>query len=150
MSEMVRLDGNYSIALVLQYNDVGMFGLAYLVAESQVLLAVALSDLDGVINVGDGHAIVCDVLDRTTTASTLEVAGESRRSAGPDLDTRTVGSIGHADVVHIDVLNVVDLTRVLAQRTYTDAVATVADKVLNNDVGAVRLERDTVIAVVNV
>ena len=122
---------------------------AYLVAKSQVLLTVALSNLNRVVDVGNGHAVIRNVLDSTTTASTLQVARESRRSTRPNLDTRTVRSIRHADVVHVDVLNDIHFAGVLAQRTNTNTVATVANQVLNNDVGAVGLERHAIVAVVD-
>jgi hypothetical protein len=121
----------------------------YLVAKRQVLLAIALSNLNGVIDVRQNHAVIGDVLDSTGSASTLEVAGEGGRSTGPDLDTRTVGSIGHANVVHVDVLDDIDFASVLAQATNADTVGAVANKILHDNVGAVGLERDAVIAVVD-
>jgi len=149
MSEMVRLEGNFDrVSFASGKIDRGKG--AYLIAKSQVLLAVALSNLNRVVDVRNGHAVVRNVLDSTTTASTLKITGESGRSARPDLDTRTVGSIRHADVVHIDVLDDINFAGVLAQRTNTNTVATVANEVLNNDVGAVGLERNTIVAVVDV
>lgn len=44
------------------------------VAERQVLLPIALRDLDGVVDVGDGHVLVCDVLDTARATSTLQVS----------------------------------------------------------------------------
>jgi len=109
-----------------------------------------LSNLNRVVDVRNGHAIVRDVLDSTTTASALKITGESGRSTRPDLDARTVRRIRHTDVVHVNVLDNINLSWVLAQRTNTNTVAAVADQVLNNDVGAVRLERHAIVAVVDV
>ena len=41
---------------------------------------------------------------------------------------------------YVDVLDNVDLTNILAQAANTDTVATIADKVLHNDVGTIGLE----------
>lgn len=57
---------------------------------------------------------------------------------------QTYRSIKHRDVVHIDILNDVNLILVLAERANRNAVGAIAVKVLNEDIGAVRLERDTV------
>lgn len=61
-----------------------------LVAESQVLLSIALSDLDGVVDILDSHGIVGDVPHATGATSALEVSGQSRGHTGPDLDASTV------------------------------------------------------------
>jgi len=148
MSEMVRLDGNcHHVSFERGWADWGKG--AYLVAKRQVLLTVALSNLNRVVDVGNSHAVVRNVLDSTAATSTLQVARESGRSTRPDLDARTVRRIRHADVVHVNVLNDIHFAGVLAQRTDTNTVATVTDQVLNNDVGAVGLERNTIVAVVD-
>lgn len=121
-----------------------------LVAEGEVLLTVALSDLDGVVDVGDGHGVVGDVVDGAEAAAALEVAGQGRRGARPHLDAGAVAGVGHADVVDVDVLDIVDLAGVLAQRADRDAVAAVAPQVLHDDLGAVGLEGHAVVAVVDV
>jgi len=123
---------------------------AYLVAKSEVLLPVALGNFDGVVDVFDYHAIIRDVPDRTAATSTLKIAGKGGRSARPNLDTRAIGSIRHTDIVHVDVLNKVDLAGILAQATNTDAVAAVANQILHDNVGAVGLERNAIIAIVDV
>lgn len=82
--------------------------------------------------------------------STLEITGQSARSAGPDLDTGTIRGVRHADVGNVDVLHNVDLSDVLSERANGDTVGAVADKVLHNDVGGVGLERNAVVAVVDV
>ena len=148
MSEMVRLDGNCNRVSFRQ--RIGWWEVrAYLVAKSQVLLTIALSNLNRVVDVRNSHAVVRNVLNSTTTASTLKITGESGRSTRPDLNARTVGSIRHADVVHVNVLDNINFAGILAQRTNTNTMATVADQVLNNDVGAVRLERNAIVAVVD-
>lgn len=48
-----------------------------LVAQGQIILAVALRDFDGVVNVLDLVAFVCDAVHSARTATALEVAGES-------------------------------------------------------------------------
>jgi len=146
---MVRLDGNCD--RVSFRKRIGWWQVrTYLIAKCQILLAVALSNLNRVVDIRNSHAVVCNVLNSTATASTLQVTRESGRSTRPDLDTRTVGSIRHADVVHVNVLDDINFAGVLAQRTNADTVATVANQVLNNDVGAVRLEGNTIVAVVDV
>jgi hypothetical protein len=102
-----------------------------LVAQGDVLLSITLCDLNCVVDVRKRHGVVCNVRHSTRAAAALEVAGESRRSARPDFDARAVRSVGHTDVVDVDV-------------------ATVAPEVLHNDVGAIRLEGDAIVAVVDV
>ena len=83
---------------------------------------------------------VRDVLDAAGAASALEVAGHGRGGVGPHLDARAVAGVVHADLADEDVLDDVELARVLAQRADADAVAAVAVEALDYDVGAVRLE----------
>jgi hypothetical protein len=109
-----------------------------------------LCDFDCVVNVVNNHAVVGDIADGAAATAALQVARESRRGAGPDLDARAIGSVGHGDVVDVDVFNQVDFAGILAERADADAVAAVAYEVLNDDVCAVGLERDAVIAVVDV
>lgn len=119
------------------------------VAQRQVLLAVALRHLDRVVDVVDRHGVVGDVADAASASAALEVAGESGGRAGPDLDARAVGGVGHGNVVDVDVLHDVDLTDVLAKGADRDTVAAIAVQVLYNHVGAVGLERDTVVSIVD-
>lgn len=51
----------------------------------------------------------------------------------------------HGGVKDIDVLYNIIVTRVLAQRTNRDTVRTIAEHVLDKHIGAVWLERDTVL-----
>lgn len=120
-----------------------------LVAERKILLAVALSDLDGVVDVVDEHAIVGDVVDATGASATLEVTGESSGCSRPDLDASAVRGVLHCDVGHEDVLDNIGLAFVLAERADADAVASITVQVLDNDLGAVGLEADAVIAIVD-
>jgi hypothetical protein len=68
---------------------------------------------------------------------------------GHTLDARTIGGIGHGGVVNVDVLYDIKLLDVLAQRPDRDAVRAIAVEALDDDVGAVRLEGNAVIAVVD-
>ena len=51
---------------------------------------------------------------------------------------------------YVDVLYDVYLPEVLAKRADADAVAAVADQILHHDIGAVRLEGNTVVSIVDV
>lgn len=57
-----------------------------LIAESQVALTIALRKHDGVIIIVVVESVKCNIVDTTSTTSTLEIARESRRHPGPDLD----------------------------------------------------------------
>lgn len=118
-------------------------------ASCQVLLTVALRDLDSVVDVADSHGIVGNVVDTTLSAATLKITRQSSRGAGPDLDASTITGVGHGDVVDEDILHDVGFCSVLAKRTDTDAVTAVALQVLDQDVGAVGLERDTIVTIVD-
>lgn len=120
-----------------------------LVAEREILLPVALRDLHSVVDVVDEHAVVGDVVDATGTSTTLQVAGESSRRSRPDFDARTVRGVFHCDVGDEDVLDYVGLAFVLAKRADADAVASVAVQILNDHFGAVRLEANAVVAIVD-
>jgi hypothetical protein len=61
-----------------------------LIAESEVLLSVALGNLNGIIDVLDGHGVVGNVLDTARATSALQVGGQSRGNTRPDLDASTV------------------------------------------------------------
>jgi len=126
----------------------GQFG-GELVASSQVLLTIALSNFDCIVDIVDAHGIVGDVVHATFATTALEVAREGCRGAGPDFDAGAVAGVGHGDVVHEDVFYNIGLCGVLAERTNTDAVTAVALQVLNENVGGVGLEGDAVVAVVD-
>jgi len=80
----------------------------------------------------------------------LEIARDGGGGVGPDFDAGSVGSIVHGDVVDVDVRDDVVLADVLAKGSDGDAVRAVAEEVLDEHVGAVGLEGDAVIAVVDV
>lgn len=155
---LTRADHVTSIRLVLCAGDTlqvldldvadGQGG-GVLVAESKVALAVALGDFNSVVDVGDGHGVVGDVVDTTASSATLKVARELGCAAGPDLYSGHVGGVEHGDVVDEDVLDNVDLADVLAEGADTDAVRAVAVQVLDEDFGAVGLEAHAVVAVVD-
>lgn len=50
---------------------------------------------------------------------------------------------------YVDILNNVDLADVLSQGAYTDAMATIAVHVLNQNFGAVGLERNAVVSIID-
>lgn len=51
----------------------GQFG-RELVASGKVLLAIALCDFDGIVDIVDGHGVIGDVVDTAFAASALEVS----------------------------------------------------------------------------
>ena len=109
-----------------------------------------MSNLDGVVDVADRHAVVSHVGDLARSASALQITRQCRCSAGPDLDARTVRGVGHGDVGDVNVLDDVDFAGVLAERANRDAVGAVADEVLDDDIGRVGLEGDAIVAVIDV
>jgi len=48
-----------------------------LIASGEVLLTVALGDLNSIVDVVDGHGVVSDVVDTALTTTALEVTGKS-------------------------------------------------------------------------
>lgn len=113
-------------------------------AEGQVALAVALVDLDRVVDIVNGPVRVGDVVDAPVAASALQVARQGRGGVGPDLDAGSVCRIVHGNVGDVDVLDNVIMADVLSQRADADAVATVAEERLDQDVGRVGLEGNAV------
>jgi hypothetical protein len=61
-----------------------------LIAQSEVTLSVALSDLNSIINILDGHSVIGNVLDASRATSALQVGRQSRGHTGPDLDASTI------------------------------------------------------------
>lgn len=47
-----------------------------LIAQSQILLSVALSNFDSVVDVFDVHVLVSDIVDAAEATATLEIYGE--------------------------------------------------------------------------
>ena len=72
-----------------------------LIAQGEVVLAVALGDLHGVVDLVDEHVFVGDVADAAGATAALEVAGECGGRAGPDFDASSVRCIVHRDVVDL-------------------------------------------------
>jgi hypothetical protein len=66
-----------------------------LVASRQILLPIALGNLNSVVHVADGHGIVGNIVYATSAASALQITGESCGSAGPDFYARAVAGVGH-------------------------------------------------------
>lgn len=48
-----------------------------LIASGEVLLTVALGDLNSIVDVVDGHGVVSYVVDTALTTTALEVTGKS-------------------------------------------------------------------------
>ena len=86
-----------------------------MVAERDILLAIALCNFNGVVDIGELHCVIGDVLDRAASTAALQVAGEGGRSARPDFDACAIRGVGHADVEDIDVLDDVNFPGVLAE-----------------------------------
>lgn len=107
-------------------------------------MAVALRDLNGIIDIVNLKVLKGDVSDPPRATAALEVARQCRGRVGPDLDAGAVGGVVHADVGRHDVLDDVVGARILAQRADGDAVGAVAEEGLDEDVGGVGLEGDTV------
>jgi hypothetical protein len=118
-------------------------------AERLVRLAIALVDLDRPVVVDALVSLVRDVLHVSGTAPAGQDGLELRVHSGPDLDPGGVAGIGHRVVVDVYVLDDIVFFDVLAQRSDRDTVGTVAFQALHDDVGAVGLERDAVVRVID-
>ena len=115
-----------------------------LVAQSLVLLPVALRDGDGPVVVLVVKRVVRHVPHPAQAAAAVEVVLEVRLDARPHLDARAVAGVAHGDVVDVQILDNVGLALVLAEGADADAVGAVADEVLDDDICAVRLEGNAV------
>lgn len=109
-----------------------------------VILPVTLRDRQPVVDIPQVHPVVGDVSDEPSSSAALQRLGFLRKRIGPHFDAGALGRVRHADVAHEDVFHVVDARGVLSQTADGDAVRAVALEVLHEDVGAVRLERDTI------
>ena len=89
---------------------------------ARVLLPVALRQLDGPVVSRVMDAVKSHVADVAAASAAVQIRLEASAGAGPDFDARTVAGAGHGDVLHVDVLDDVELGRVLAQRADGDAV----------------------------
>lgn len=88
-----------------------------LVAQSEVLLAVALGDLNSVVDVLDGHGVVGDVLHAAGATSALQVGRQSRRDTGPDLDASAILDVVSAYAPYCPLINPLQLTDALNMET---------------------------------
>ena len=111
-----------------------------LVAKSLVLLTVALSDGDRIVVVLVVELIISYVPHTSKASATVQVVLEKAFNTGPHLDSGSVTGIRHGNVVDVQVLHNIDFALVLAQRADTDTMRAIADKVLDNCVGAIGLE----------
>ena len=105
-----------------------------------IVLSVALSDCDAVIDVIQPHAVVRHVSDRAGTTSSVEVRRLLAEAVGPDLDAGTLGGVVHGNVTDENVLHDMNTCGILSKGSDRDAVCAVAGQVLNKNVGGVGLE----------
>lgn len=61
-----------------------------LIAQSEILLSIALGHLNGVVDVVDGHGVIGNVLHTARATSALEVGRQGGGNAWPDLDASAV------------------------------------------------------------
>lgn len=115
-----------------------------LIAKCLILLAVALSDGNGVIVVLMVETIVRHVPNPSETTSSIEEALELGLDTGPNLDSRAIAGIRHGNVVDVQILHNIGLALVLTEGADTNSVGAIADEVLDDNVGAIGLERNTV------
>jgi len=113
-------------------------------AQRSVLLAVALHDLNGVIVVLVVDEIVRDVPHAAEATAANPSFHIGNVCARPDLNPSTVATIGKRNVVDIEIFSDVGHPFVLSKGPDADSVRSNTAKVLNDDVGAVWLERHTI------
>ena len=127
-------------------------------AERQILLSVALVNFDGVVHVVDDHSVVCDVVHSAITTTSLQVTAEGCWGVWPDFDACSVldhvsnafafffflkfsyRGIMKRGVVDIDILDDIVCADVLAKGADRNAVRTVAEHVLDKNIGAIWFE----------
>jgi len=105
-----------------------------------IVLSIALSDRDAVVDIVQPHAIVGHVSDRAGTTASLEVGRLLVECVGPNLDAGAFGGVVHGNVADENVLHDINAFGILSERTDRDAVCAVAGQVLNKNVGSVWLE----------
>jgi hypothetical protein len=81
------------------------------VAQGNVLLAVALRYLNGVVDVVDGHAVVSHVGHFAQAAAAHQIAGHGSLGARPDFDACAIGRVGHADVGNLVLVSLNSFNR---------------------------------------
>lgn len=109
-----------------------------------IVLSVALSDRDAVVDIVQPHSIVGHISDRAGTTASLEVCRLLVERIRPNLDASTFGGVVHGDVADENVLHDINTLGILSERPDRDAVSAIARQVLNKDVGRVWFEGDAV------
>lgn len=90
-----------------------------------IVLSVALSNRDAIVDIVQPHSIVGHVFDRAGTTASLEICRLLVERVGPDLDASTFGGVVHGDVANKDVLHNINTFRILSERSDRDAVSAV-------------------------
>jgi hypothetical protein len=90
------------------------------------------------------ETIVRHVPNPSEATSSIEETLKLGLNTGPNLDSCAVAGIRHGNVVDIQILHNIGFTLVLAEGADANAMGTIADEVLDDDVGTVGLERNTV------
>lgn len=112
---------------------------------------IALINLNGEVVVVVDHQIVGDVANvpLATTTNPRRVTALDGLGTRPDLESCRRGRVGHGVVVDVQVRHDIVLVRVVAEGPDGDAMRSVALQALDNDVGAVGLERDAIVVMVD-
>lgn len=105
-----------------------------------IVLSVALSDRDAVIDIVQPHAIVGHVSDRAGTTTSFEVCRFLIEGVGPHFDAGTFGGVVHGDIANENVLDNINAFGILSEGSDRDAVCAVAGQILNKNVCGVGLE----------
>ena len=82
-----------------------------------IVLSVALSDSNAVIDVVQPHAIVSHVPDRAGTTASLKVCRFLVESVRPNLDASAFGGVVHGDITDEDILHDVNAFGILSERS---------------------------------
>lgn len=85
-----------------------------LIAQSLILLPIALGDCDGIVVVLMVEHIVRDVSYPPESTATIECSLEIGLNARPDLDSGTIAGVGHGNVVDVEVFHDIGDALVLA------------------------------------
>lgn len=84
------------------------------VAESLILLSIALRDCDRIVVVLVIEHIVRDVSHPPESTATVECSLEIGLNSRPDLDSGTIAGVGHGNVVDVEVFHDIGDALVLA------------------------------------
>lgn len=109
-----------------------------------IVLTVALSDGDTIVDIVQPHAVIRHISDRARAATSLQVGRLLAKVIRPDFDAGTFRRVVHRYVADEDVLHDVNAFGVLTERSDRDAVRAVARQILHKDVRGVRLEGDAI------